>query len=123
MEINSQKSSAVKYAAAGALAGAVNGFFGGGGGMILIPLFIGWAKMDSHRAFATSIASIMPMCAVSAAVYMASGGVTLSAALPFLIGGALGGAAGGKTFRRLPVDLLRKLFAVLMIFGGVRSVL
>ena len=31
-----------KYAVSGALAGAVNGLFGGGGGMVLVPLLSGW---------------------------------------------------------------------------------
>ena len=34
-----------KYAVSGALAGAVNGLFGGGGGMVLVPLLSGWCGM------------------------------------------------------------------------------
>ena len=40
----------IKSAVSGALAGATNGFFGAGGGMFLIPLFTGWAKMPERRA-------------------------------------------------------------------------
>ena len=41
-----------KYAVSGALAGAVNGLFGGGGGMVLVPLLSGWCGMEGKRSFA-----------------------------------------------------------------------
>lgn len=34
-----------KYALTGALAGLANGLFGSGGGLFLVPLFTGWAKL------------------------------------------------------------------------------
>lgn len=39
-------------AVAGGLAGLVNGFFGGGGGMILVPLLTHRCGLDQRRAFA-----------------------------------------------------------------------
>ena len=56
----------VKYAVTGALSGAANGFFGAGGGLFLVPLLISWCGMEQKRAFATSVAVIFPLCAVSA---------------------------------------------------------
>ena len=58
----------VKYALTGALAGAANGFFGAGGGLFLVPLLTRWCGMEEKRAFATSVAVIFPLCALSAAV-------------------------------------------------------
>ncbi len=49
-----------KYAVSGALAGAVNGLFGGGGGMVLVPLLSGWCGMEGKRSFATCVAVILP---------------------------------------------------------------
>ena len=49
-------------AVAGALAGLANGFFGGGGGMILVPLLTRRCGLDQRRAFATSVAVILPLC-------------------------------------------------------------
>ena len=51
-----------KYAVSGALAGAVNGLFGGGGGMVLVPLLSGWCGMEGKRSFATCVAVILPLC-------------------------------------------------------------
>ena len=79
-----------KYAVSGALAGAVNGLFGGGGGMVLVPLLSGWCGMEGKRSFATCVAVILPLSAVSAAVYLLRQGFELAAALPYLLGFAAG---------------------------------
>ena len=112
-----------KYLIAGALAGAANGFFGGGGGSVFVPLLTGYCKLDQRRAFATSVAVILPLCALSAGVYFFRGGLDLMAALPYLIGGAAGGWAGGKWFMGMNMLWLKRVFGLLLIYGGVRSFL
>lgn len=58
----------MKYALSGAAAGAVNGLFGGGGGMVLAPALTGWCHMEQKRALATCVAAILPLCLLSAAI-------------------------------------------------------
>ncbi len=113
----------VKYAVSGAAAGAVNGLFGGGGGMVLVPLLNGWCRVGGKKAFATCVAAILPLCAVSAAVYLLRQEFDWAAALPYLIGGTAGGLVGGKLFRCVSADWLRALFAAFLIYGGVRYIL
>lgn len=108
-------------AAAGGAAGAVNGFFGGGGGMVLVPLLTAQCGLDQRRAFATSVAVILPLCALSSVIYLLRGGLELPAALPYLLGGLVGGFLGGKLFKRMRMDFLRRGFALLMLYGGVKS--
>lgn len=110
-------------AVAGGLAGIANGFFGGGGGMVLVPLLTGRCGLDQRRAFATSVAIILPLCALSSAIYFFRGGLDLSTALPYLLGGLAGGWIGGRVFRRLNIDWLRRGFALLILYGGVRALL
>ena len=112
-----------KYLIAGALAGVANGFFGGGGGSVFVPLLTGCCKLDQRRAFATSVAVILPLCALSAGIYLFRGGLDLMAALPYLIGGTVGGWAGGKWFREMDMLWLKRAFGLLLIYGGVRSFL
>ena len=112
-----------KFALAGGLAGLANGFFGGGGGSVLVPVLTGYCKLDQRRAFATSVAVILPLCALSAGVYLLRGGLDLMAALPYLAGGALGGWAGGKWFKGVRADWLRRGFGLLLLYGGVRCFL
>ena len=45
------------------------------------------------------------------------------AALPFLAGGAGGGLLCGLLYRKISPGMLRKGFALLMLYGGVRSLL
>ncbi len=112
-----------RYLLAGAAAGLANGFFGGGGGSILVPALTRLCGMETRRAFATSVAVILPLCALSAGLYLLRGGLELSAALPYLLGGALGGWLGGRLFRGVRLSWLRRGFGLLLVYGGVRCIL
>lgn len=106
---------------AGASAGLVNGFFGGGGGMVLVPLLTGKCGLDQRKAFATSVAVILPLCILSSGIYLFRGGLDLAAALPYLLGGLAGGYFGGKLFQGLNMEWLRRVFALLILYGGIKS--
>lgn len=118
-----QKKSGSKFrsAVAGGAAGLANGFFGGGGGMILVPLLTRWCGLDQRQAFATSIAVILPLCALSSAIYWLRGGLDFMLALPYLAGGLLGGFLGGRMFKKLNMVWLRRAFALLILYGGARA--
>lgn len=105
-------------AAAGGAAGLVNGFFGGGGGMVLVPLLMGRCGLDRRRAFANSVAIILPLCVLSAGIYFAKGNLDIRTALPYLAGGLVGGWIGGKTFEKVPVVWLKRAFALLILYGA-----
>ena len=111
----------LKFAVAGALAGIANGFFGAGGGMVLVPLYCRWAKLDEHNALATSVAVILPMSIVSAVIYFMRGSFLIMDALPFLAGGLVGGLISGKYLKRVPATPLRRILGALILFGGIRS--
>ena len=118
-----QKKSGSKFrsAVAGGAAGLANGFFGGGGGMILVPLLTRWCGLDQRQAFATSIAVILPLCALSSAIYWLRGGLDFMLALPYLAGGLLGGFLGGRMFKKLNMVWLRRAFALLILYGGAKA--
>ncbi len=118
-----EKRGRLKLAVSGTLAGLVNGLLGGGGGTVLVPMLSGYAGMEEKRAFATSVAVMLPVSAVSAAVYFFRTGFPLREAVPFLLGGAAGGLIGGATMKKAPVKLLRRLFAGFALYGGARSLL
>ena len=108
-------------AVAGGLAGIANGFFGGGGGMVLVPLLTARCGLDQRRAFATSVALILPLCVLSSVIYLFRGGLDLAVALPYLAGGLAGGFLGGRLFQKLNMDWLRRAFALLILYGGFKS--
>ncbi len=110
-------------ALAGAAAGIANGFFGGGGGMILVPLLTRRCGLSQRQAFATSVAIILPLCILSSVIYFLRGGLDLMTALPYLVGGLAGGWVGGKVFKKLNMTWLRRAFALLILYGGVKALL
>lgn len=112
-----------KYLITGGLAGAANGLFGSGGGLFLVPLFTKWLRLEQRKAFATSVAVILPLSLTSAVVYLLGGSLDLGMAWPYLLGGAVGGVIAGRVFGKIPVVWLRRAFGLLILYGGVRAVL
>ncbi len=121
VEQTKQKGDYWKYPLIGALAGTANGLFGAGGGLFLVPLFIKLAKMEEKKAFATSVAVIFPLSAVSLVVYLLRGENIFMRGLPFVIGGVIGGLVSGKLFSRISALWLHRLFGLLLLYGAVRT--
>ena len=112
-----------RAAVAGACAGLVNGLFGGGGGMVLIPLLIHRNGLDEKRAFATSVCIILPISMVSAMVYWFRTELQFAIAAPYLLGGLLGGIISSQPFLHVPVKWLRRILALFLLWGGLRYLL
>ncbi len=112
-----------KAALSGAAAGAANGLFGAGGGMILVPLLQRLKLLKDRELFASAIAIMLPISLVSFAVYYCKGTVDFSTALPYLLGGVGGGLLGGIFYRKIPTAFLHKALGILILWGGVRLLL
>ena len=112
-----------KYRIAGALAGTVNGLFGGGGGVPLVFLLRTWANVPDKTALATCVAVIFPFCLASLLVYALCGALPLREALPYLFGGLVGGWIGGKLFKNVPNTWLKRIFALFLLYGAARYLL
>lgn len=110
----------VQYALCGAIAGLVNGFFGAGGGMVLVPALISIGKLEDKDAFSSAISMILPMCLATIAVYWDHGLISLKPALPYLAGGLLGGILGGILFRNVTAKFLHRIFGLVIVWGGIR---
>ena len=108
---------------AGGAAGLANGLFGGGGGMVFLPIRARFGTLEQRRLYATCVGVIFPVCAVSAAVYLLRAEIELMTALPYLIGGPIGGWLGGKLYGKVSVKLLKWMFAAFLFYAGVRYLL
>ena len=102
---------------AGLGCGAVNGLFGAGGGMVLIPLLRLLTNLDDEAIFASSLAIILPICLVSLAT---TPEIPWLESLPYLMGSALGGTAAGIWGRKIPVKWLHRGLGILIVWGGIR---
>ena len=108
---------------AGAAAGLANGLFGGGGGMVFLPILSRWGSLSQRKLYATCVGVIFPVCLVSAAVYLLRGEFSLTASLPYLAGGLAGGWIGGRLYGRISTKWLKWLFAAFLFYAGVRYLL
>lgn len=106
-----------RLAPLGALVGFAAGFFGIGGGFLIVPGLMLAAGMTITNAAASSLVSVALFGAATAANYAVSGLVDWRLAALLLAGGAVGGLAGMRTARALAAraKILRRLFAVLVL--------
>lgn len=91
--------------------------------MVFLPILSRWGGLEQRKLYATCVGVIFPVCLVSAAVYMFRGVVSLRTALPYLIGGAVGGFFGGKLYGKVSTKFLRWLFAAFLFYAGVKYLL
>lgn len=108
---------------AGAAAGFANGLFGGGGGMVFLPLLSRSKNLTRRQLFATCVGVIFPVCAASACVYFLRAELSLMDALPYLLGGFFGGILGGRLYGRVSTTWLKWIFAAFLFYAGVKYLL
>lgn len=104
----------------GAAAGAVNGLFGAGGGMILVPLLTWLTDLKDNEIFPSSVAIIAPLCIVSLFLTVNENSFPWGSLIPYLIGSTAGGILAGLLSKKISTKLLHKLLGILILWGGVR---
>ena len=107
-------------AAAGLGAGILNGLFGGGGGLLLIPGLSRFAKLEEEQLFPTSVTVMLPVSILTLICSAPAEGLPWSDALPYLVGSALGGMMAGFLGKRIPVLWLHRILGAMLLWGGVR---
>ena len=114
---------APKLLVLGLASGALSGFFGIGGGFLIVPGLMLATGMPILNAIASSLVAVAAFAVIAAANYARSGLVDWWLAAMFVGGGVLGGLAGVATGKLIgPHDkVLRSTFAgiVILICGYV----
>jgi len=106
--------------AAGFGAGAVNGLFGAGGGMVLVPLLTSLTRLEEDEVFPSSVSIILPICLVSLCFSFTEGFADPMSVIPYLLGSAAGGVLAGFWGRKIPTLWLHRALGVLILWGGFR---
>lgn len=96
--------------------------FGSGGGLVAVPLLEKLIGAEPKEAHATSVSIILPLSVVSAFLYLNNGHLDLYTALKYVPFGILGALTGGWLLKKFSNKILRKTFAVLLIFAAIRMV-
>ncbi len=106
--------------ALGGVAGFINGFLGGGGGVLVVAMLLTLLQLPQKNAQATALLIILPLTIVSAIVYLLKGAVQWEPALWATLGVVLGGIVGALLLSKLKSDVIKMIFAVVLIFGGIK---
>ena len=101
--------------AAGFGVGVLTGFLGVGGGFLLMPALVRFARLPLRTATGTSLAVIACNSASGFLGHLGEGATPWLMAAVFSLIAAAGVVAGGHVSGRLPETMLRKAFAVLVL--------
>lgn len=112
---------APKVAGFGGITGTFSGFFGIGGGFLIVPGLVASTGMPIINAIGTSLVAITAFGLTTAANYTLSGMVDWTLALVFVFGGALGGVAGSLVAQHLSTKqgALGTFFAALIVLVAI----
>ncbi|PQJ12010.1 permease [Flavipsychrobacter stenotrophus] len=105
----------------GLTAGILSGMIGLGGGVVMIPMMVMMLAMDQKMAQGTSIAIMLPPIGILAVYnYYKEGYVNIKFAAVIAAAFIIGGFFGSKLAIALPAELVKKIFAVLLVAIAVK---
>ncbi|HTX73132.1 MAG TPA: sulfite exporter TauE/SafE family protein, partial [Rectinemataceae bacterium] len=104
----------------GLIAGILSGFFGIGGGVIIVPALIYLLGFSQHKATGTSLAVLLPPIGLGAVLeYYRNDSVDLHAAIVIAIASLVGAWLGAVAANKLPGPVLRLLFGIFIVLMGL----
>ena len=105
----------------GIIVGIFSGLVGVGGGVLLVPILVYGFKMNQKLAQGTSLAMLLPPTGILAFMkYYKTGNADLKLGLLIALGVVVGGYFGGLWAQSIPVNTLRKGFAVFLAVVAVK---
>lgn len=107
----------------GIIAGLISGLFGAGGGMILVPAFSFFNKMNEKESRATSILCILPMVVTSFILYYKNKYIEWNIGIKCAIGGIIGSIIGSILLKKLDDKILKILFTIFLIYTSIKMVI
>lgn len=107
----------------GTVAGFVNGFFGAGGGLLLVPMITFVGKVKSKTAHATTLMCVLFMCIASSIMYFIKREIDYKLVLLCTIGGLVGSLAGTKLLQKLKNNFIDLIFSFILVAAGVLMII
>lgn len=107
----------------GLIAGVAAGFFGIGGGLVIVPALVFILGFTQHKATGTSLVCLLPPLGIGAVYeYSKNGNVDLRAAAVIATMLLLGGWFGGKYANKMSGPHLSLAFGVFAICVGAYTI-
>ncbi|MCX7955157.1 MAG: sulfite exporter TauE/SafE family protein [Bacteroidales bacterium] len=105
----------------GFVAGILGGMLGVGGGIIVIPALVFFLGLTQKQANATSLAFMLAPTGLLAVInYYKAGYVNVKYAIILSIAFFVGAYFGSLWAIKMPVETLRKIFALFIIVVGIK---
>ncbi len=109
----------LKFLLTGLVAGIAAGFFGIGGGLVIVPALVYFAGFSQHKATGTSLAILLPPLGIGAVYeYAKKGNVDFKAAAIIAVLLAIGAWFGGKYANQLKGPTLQLGFGIFAVVMG-----
>ena len=102
-------------AAIGTLAGIFSGLFGVGGGVVMVPLLVLWLGYGEREATGTSLAAIVIIASVAAAIHGAYGNLHVDDGILVGIPAVAGVVLGTELQQRISTKAISLIFAALLV--------
>lgn len=107
----------------GFIAGIISGFFASGGGLILVPAFVYFFKLNEKQSRATSIFAVLPMVIISGILYNSGTEFDWTIGIKCAIGGIIGGFIGAKLLNKASPIILKILFIIFLLYTSIRMII
>jgi uncharacterized protein len=105
----------------GLVAGLLSGLFGIGGGIVIIPMLMFFAKLTSHTAIGTSLgAMLLPVGILGAIQYYKTDNVHVLASALIALGLFSGAYFGARFGLSLNPQTVKRMFAVFLVLVATR---
>ncbi len=113
----------IKLIVSGAVIGIINGFFGGGGGMVCVPILENVLKLKNKEAHATALSVMFPLCLASGITYIFNVDIEWNNFAFVCAGFIIGGIAGAFLLKKLNNVVIRAIFVLIVFASGIKMVI
>lgn len=107
----------------GAIIGFINGFWGGGGGMVCVPLLSSVIGLPEKKSHATTLLVMLPLSLASLTIYIWGGNMEWIDGLKISIGFVVGGYLGALLLKKISNVWLSLIFSLVIIAGGLKLII
>lgn len=104
----------------GLIVGFINGIFGGGGGMLCVPLFKMFLNLEDKKAHATAVLVMAIISIPTLIIYITTISTNYYHAIMLSLGVLVGGLIGSVLLKKLKNDVINIIFIVIMLVAGIK---
>ena len=99
----------------------LSGLIGVGGGIIIVPCLMFFVGFNQYQAQGTSLGLLLlPIGILAVMNYYNKGYIDIKYVGIMAVGFVIGGWLGSKISLALPEDILKKIFAVILFYTGIK---